>query len=191
LLAFDDKGVCTDIQLNDPENYVRYHLVSLVEKLSLLSLGKPLNTLILGCTHYPFMKATIHQVLNELYDFQQNGEYRYRKVLAKDVALIDPSSETAKEAYLAMRKLSLENQSGKKESNRFFITVPNTRLPEIQLQKDGWFTYGYKYGRTFGQDKKYVNYVNFDHQNISNATYARIKLALPHSFAEIAKVLPH
>ena len=34
LCEFDDKGKCLDIQLNDPENYVRYHLVSLFEKIS-------------------------------------------------------------------------------------------------------------------------------------------------------------
>ena len=33
LCEFDDKGTCTDVQINEPANYVRYHLVSLLEKM--------------------------------------------------------------------------------------------------------------------------------------------------------------
>jgi len=187
LCEFDDKGTCLDVQLNDPENYVRYHLVSLLEKSRSEKISKPMNTLILGCTHYPFMRAIIHNVLDELYNYKKDGIFRYREVLAKEVALIDPSFETAKEAYLTMRQLQLDNQSEVKKSNQFFITIPNTRLPEIKLQEDGWFTYGYKYGRTTGEVKKYINYVNFDQHNISEATYSRIKLALPNAYQEIKK----
>lgn len=32
LCEYDDKGSCLDLQLNDPANYVRYHLVTLLEK---------------------------------------------------------------------------------------------------------------------------------------------------------------
>lgn len=185
LCEFDDKGNCLDVQLNDPENYVRYHLVSLLEKSRSDKTSKPMNTLILGCTHYPFMRAIIHNVLDELYNYKKDGKYRYREVLAKEVALIDPSFETAKEAYLTMRKLKLENQFEAKKSNQFFITVPNTSLPDIKLQEDGWFTYDYKYGRTAGEQKSYINYVYFDQNNISEETYFRIKLALPNAYREI------
>lgn len=184
LCEFDDKGNCLDIQLNDPENYVRYHLVSLLEKMKQEKYAMPLNTLILGCTHYPFMRDTIRHVLNELYDLKFNGQYLYRSVLAPTVELIDPSVETAKEAYIEMRKLNLLNTAEKRKNN-FFITVPNNKLSETKLQDDGWFTYEYKYGRTEGQQKKYVNFVPFDQKNISTATYDRIKAALPHVYQQI------
>lgn len=184
LCEFDDKGNCLDIQLNDPENYVRYHLVSLLEKMKKAHYTTPLNTLILGCTHYPFMRDTIHHVLNELYNLKSNGQYLYRTVLAADVALIDPAVETAKETYRAMRKLKLINTEVKRK-NIFFITVPNRDLKEITLQADGWFTYAYKYGRTEGQQKKYVNFVPFDQKNISPSTYDRIKAALPNVYQQI------
>ena len=184
LCEFDDKGNCLDIQLNDPENYVRYHLVSLMEGMLAKGITKPMNTLILGCTHYPFMRDTIRNVLDELYALKVNGQYRYRAVLAPHVELIDPAVETAKEAYVEMRKRSLSqpNQPGK---SLFFITVPNTTLAEVQLQSDGWFTYDYKYGRQAGERKNYVQYVPFDDKNIAASTYDRLKSALPHVFEKI------
>ncbi len=186
LCEYDDKGSCLDMQLNDPTNYVRYHLVSLLEKMLQQENKVPMNTLILGCTHYPYMKDTIARVLNELYNFKSNNTYKYRACLAAHVELIDPAVETAKEAFVALRKQELNNQVAKQQ-NRFFITIPNTELTEVQLQPDGWFTYGYKYGRVAGAQKNYVQYVPFDHKNISDASYDRFKQVLPHAYAEIAK----
>jgi glutamate racemase len=188
LCEYDDKGSCLDLQLNDPANYVRYHLVTLLEKMLQQNMKTPMNTLILGCTHYPYMKDTIAKVLNELYDYKKDNQYRYRNCISKHVELIDPSVETAKEAYLAMRNLQLTNNAVV-QPNRFFITTPNKSLPEAQLQPDGWFTYGYKYGRVAGEKKDYVNFVPFDHKNISDASYERFKLVLPNSYAEISKTL--
>ncbi len=189
LCEYDDKGACQDIQLNDPENYVRYHLVSMLEKMRQNKMQLPMNTLILGCTHYPFMRPIIQQVLSELYDYQDEQGYRYRDYLAKEVALIDPSYETAKEAYLALREKQLQHNSTKQQQDLFFITIPNKELAEIELQEDGWFTYGYKYGRKAGENKQYVKYVPFDRVNISAATYQRIQQALPAVFKDISRIV--
>lgn len=188
LCEYDDKGSCLDLQLNDPANYVRYHLVSLLEKMVQQNVKTPMNTLILGCTHYPYMLDTIAKVLNELYDYKKDNQYRYRSFMTKHIELIDPSVETAKEAYLALREMQLGNTAGI-QPNRFFITTPNKALTEAQLQPDGWFTYAYKYGRAVGEKKDYVQYVPFDHKNISDASYERFKLVLPNSYKEIAKTL--
>ncbi|NDF98172.1 MAG: Asp/Glu/hydantoin racemase, partial [Chitinophagia bacterium] len=72
LCEYDDQGRCIEMQLNDPVNYVRYHLVSLLEKMRTQQYRQPLNTLILGCTHYPYMRDTIAAVLNELYNYQDS-----------------------------------------------------------------------------------------------------------------------
>lgn len=178
LCEYDDKGKCLDIQLNDPENYVRYHLVSLFERMRAQGITTPMNTLILGCTHYPFMRDTIRNVLKELYNLKFNGKYAYRSVLANHVELIDPAVETAKEAYIELRKAALPNTTSKQQ-NKFFITVPNKNLTEVKLQSDGWFTYEYKYGRNEGANKPFVLFTPFDDKNISEATYQRLKLALP------------
>lgn len=186
LCEYDDKGSCLDMQLNDPSNYVRYHLVSLLEKMVQKKVTKPLNTLILGCTHYPYLKDTIASVLNELYHYKKDNQYRYRNYLAEKVELIDPSVETAKEAYLALQKQALINNASTKD-NLFYITIPNTNTPNIALQPDGWFTYDYKYGRLAGANTDYVKYVPFDTKNISEASYSRFKMVLPKSYAQIVK----
>jgi hypothetical protein len=174
------------MQLNDPSNYVRYHLVSLLEKMIADKITKTMNTLILGCTHYPYLKDTIASVLNELYHYKNNNEYRYKKFLVEKVELIDPSIETAKEAYLALQKQMLTNGESVKQ-NQFYITIPNNNTPKNALQPDGWFTYDYKYGRVAGANTTYVNYVPFDTKNISEASYSRFKMVLPKSYAEIVK----
>lgn len=185
LCEFDGSGNCLDMQLNDPANYVRYHLVTLCEKMLQQHYTEPMNTLILGCTHYPYLKDTIAGVLNELYNFQSAGTFRYRAVLAEHVELIDPALETAKQAYVTMRNDDLAEQKRSKNENMFFISVPNASLPEAQLQTDGWFTYAYKYGRTEGANKEYVKYVPFDTKNISAATYTRFKMVLPDVYKKL------
>lgn len=189
LCEYDDKGACQDIQLNDPENYVRYHLVSMLEKMRQNKTQLPMTTLILGCTHYPFMRPIIQQVLSELYDYADETGFRYRNYLAKDVALIDPSYETAKEAYSVLRNMNLQDNTTERKGVWFFITIPNKDLSEIELQEDGWFTYQYKYGRQAGENKQYVKYVPFDRSNISAATYQRIEQALPAVFKAISKMV--
>ncbi|ULQ57243.1 aspartate/glutamate racemase family protein [Flavihumibacter rivuli] len=189
LCEFDNTGKCLDIQLNDPANYVRYHLVSLMEKMRKDDIRQPLNTLILGCTHYPYMKDTISNVLKELYNFQAGNQYPYRKYLADHVELIDPGVETAKEAYIAMRKQKLEVGGKPVSSNEFFISVPNTGLKEVELQPDGWFTYAYKYGRNAGEGKEYVRYVRFDKVNIAEETYQRFRQTLPDVYKRIQSTL--
>ena len=190
LCEFDSTGRCLDMQLNDPSNYVRYHLVSLLEKMKREDYKLPLNTLILGCTHYPYLKDTIHAVLKELYNYKLANQFMYRKYLAEEVELIDPGVETAKEAYVALRKQQLNLHKPNPIKNEFFISVPNTSLKEVELQSDGWFTYAYKYGRTEKANKEFIKYVPFDTRNIVPATYERFKLVLPDVYIRLQQVIP-
>ena len=166
-------------------------MVSLLEKMKSERYQIPLNTLILGCTHYPYLRDTIASVLRELYQVKEKGQYRYRTVLASHVELIDPAVETAKEAYQKLRALqpsSVADLPGRNPiADNFFIAVPNTELKEIEQQADGWFTYQYKYGRKAGENKEYVRFVPFDQVNISRATYQRFSLALPLTYERIQK----
>jgi glutamate racemase len=178
---------CLEMQINDPENYVRYHLVTLLEKMRAENYTLPLNTLILGCTHYPYMKDTIAKVLKELYNFKNRNTYRYRHLMAAHIELIDPAIETAKEAYLALRENHLEATVASKGKPHFFICVPNTDLKEVKLESNGWFTYDYKYGRNAGENKQYIRVEPFSLKNISTATYQRFKAALPHVYPLLSK----
>ena len=179
LCEFDPAGNCLEMQLNDPANYVRYHLVTLLEKMKEEKYSVPLNTLLLACTHYPYLRDTISTVLQELYNVKAGNEYWYRDVLAAHVELIDPAVETAKEVYVELRKNNLQRSNHSVPDHSFFISVPNTSLKEIALQSDGWFTYEYKYGRVAGAEKKYVRFVPFDTQNVSAEIYNRFGSAIP------------
>jgi glutamate racemase len=188
LCEFDDRGRCLELQLNDPVNYVRYHLVSLLEKMRQQPYALPLNTLILGCTHYPYLRDTISAVLTELYHYRDKDGYRYQRVLAEHVALIDPAVETAKEAYLALRAQQLMVTEETRSSDAFYISIPNTTLKGVQLQQDGWFTNEYKYGRSAGTGEEFVKFVPFDSHNIAKATYERFQLLLPACYERIRRV---
>ena len=74
LCEYDDKGSCLDLQLNDPANYVRYHLVSLLEKMVQQNVKTPMNTLILGCTHYPLLINKIKKQLPSNIKLLSQGE---------------------------------------------------------------------------------------------------------------------
>ena len=174
-----EDGTCKEIQINAPANYVRYHLVHLLENMRKQQNIAPLNTLILGCTHYPYLKDTIQLVLSQLYDFKRQGKYIYRHLLASHVKLIDPGVETAKTAYVLLRKHKLAQTFTTKNRHQFFISIPHSQLPDSVLGADGWFTYAYKYGRKAGANQTYVHYVPFDKNNIVAATYARFQQALP------------
>ncbi len=190
LCEIDEKGGCLDLQLNDPSNYVRYHLVTLLEKMKAEHLSKPLNTLILGCTHYPYLKDTIQSVLHELYNYKVGENYIYRNVIASHVQLIDPAVETAKEAWHTLYSEKLLSPSKNNLGNLFFITVPNTQLPGVKLQPNGAFTYEYKYGRNAGDHKKYVQTELFSTKNISSDTYSRLKSVLPAVYSAILSATP-
>ena len=66
------------------------------------------DTLILGCTHYPILKKTI------------------RKAIGKNIKLIDSGEETAKEVKIFLEKNSLLNAQKKAGVHKFFVTdFPN------------------------------------------------------------------
>lgn len=67
-----------------------------------------IDTMILGCTHYPILKKTIS------------------KVIGKNVKLIDSGEETAKEVKIILTDKDLLNKQKKKGAHNFFVTdFPN------------------------------------------------------------------
>jgi glutamate racemase len=63
-----------------------------------------IDTLILGCTHYPILKNTI------------------QKVLGKKILLIDSGEETAKQAKIILTQKNLLNTQKKTGEHKFFVT---------------------------------------------------------------------
>jgi len=71
-----------------------------------------IDTLILGCTHYPLLKKAI------------------RKYLGKKVRLVDSAEETAKEVQATLKKLSLAKGAGR-ASHGFFVTDAPERFIKV------------------------------------------------------------
>lgn len=171
---------CTILQINDAENYVRFHVVSLMENIRKSKTTNRLKSIILGCTHYPYLTAEIKQVLAELYSYKdKNGNYLYRPYMTENITLIDPAVNTAKELYDHLNAAKLFNPEGDIENSEFYISVPNVSNSSAVLDKDGRFTYDYKYGRNVGEIQEYVKVVPFSRRNISADILSRFQMQLP------------
>lgn len=164
------------LQLNAPENYARYHLLSLVEKLRSNKNPKQLRYLVLGCTHYPYQIATINKMLRELRTYEKDGIYPYRDLIAEKVEIIDPALETACELYYTLLNDSLLTFNLAPSSARFYISIPykNPGHPE-RFDSLGRFTYEYKYGRQPGVFERDTDIVPFSADIIDQQTIERLR----------------
>ena len=165
ILYSGDRNNPTEIQLNSIENYIYFNVVSLLEQVKKSQTSKPLKTIILGCTHYPFYRNIFTQKLKELYNLKENGKYVYRNYMYKEITLIDPAQNTAKELY---KYLSENNLFGDETLNKseFYISVPNVLNKNVELDSLGDFTYEYKYKRDAGNIQEYVKRVPFSKSNL-------------------------
>lgn len=183
-----DTDDCNILQINDAENYVRYHLVSLMEKIRKAKVQQPLKSIILGCTHYPYLTKEIDLVLSELYNYRdKDGNYRYRPFMAEDIQLIDPAVNTALELFQHLKKEKLFNKKGDISNSEFYISVPNKDNPNIKLNEKGDFPYEYKYGRSEGKIQEYVKVVPFSRNSISGDILSRLEFQLPFTYNLIEK----
>jgi glutamate racemase len=81
-----------------------------------------IDTLILGCTHYPVLKKTI------------------QRVIGKNVSLVDSGEAAALEVHILLEEKALQNDSGNPPEYSFFVSdVPQKfkLLGEIFLGKKG------------------------------------------------------
>ena len=72
-----------------------------------------IDTLVLGCTHYPLLKPVI------------------ASVMGPGVALIDSAHETAQEVDRVLKKKGLPNESGRPDDVRFYVTDAPERFKAI------------------------------------------------------------
>jgi len=171
---------CSLLQINDPVNYLKYHLVSLMEQIRALPGSKPLKTIILACTHYPYLSAEIQEILTELREYQEEGRYRYRNLMAEKIELIDPAYNTADELYSYLYQSGSMNQEGDMRLNsEFYISMPNLTNPEVITDQEGRFTYEYKYGRNAGAQQEYVRVVPFADEYILKDVKNRLQMQIP------------
>jgi glutamate racemase len=174
---------CSILQINDAENYVRYHLVTLLEKIRQSMTNNKLKSIILGCTHYPYLTKEIDSVLKELYNYKnKEGQYLYRDFMVNDIKLIDPAVGTAKELYDYLEKEKLFNPEGHVRNSEFYISVPNKDNPNNVIDEQGRFPYDYKYGRNANEIQEYVKVVPFSRTNISTDILKRLEEKTPYTY---------
>lgn len=170
----------TSLQLNSVENYIAYHLVSLLEKVRATPQAKPLGIVILGCTHFPFYAQTIRSQLARLYNHRENDQHVYRPYLGAEVQLIDPAVYVGRELY---RRLASKGQLADSPVGgigaEFYITVPNRAHPGVQVGPGGWFTYDYKYGRSPGRNLSDVRAVPWDESYLDADVAKRLARQAP------------
>jgi glutamate racemase len=174
---------CSMLQINDAENYVRYHLVSLMEQIRISKTNNKLKSIILGCTHYPYLITEISAILKELYNYKGNdGAYVYRNFMVENIHLIDPAVDTAKELYEYLKLEKLFNSNGNIKNSEFYISVANKDNSNNVIDKEGRFPYAYKYGRNVNEIQEYVKVVPFSRKNISDAILMRFQEQIPYVY---------
>ncbi len=178
ILVSGDQEHPEQIQLNSVENYIRYHLVSLLEQIRQTPLAHPLKAIILGCTHYPFYSEQFQRILQELYHYQEAGRYVYRSIMKPEIILIDPAHYTAVELYQYLAMTNLFARADPDQSE-FYISRPNLLNADLELDGMGNFTYAYKYGRQAGNIQQYVKRVPFSRLSLSEDSRTRLAEKIP------------
>ena len=190
MLYEGDRKNPRNIQINAIENYIAYHVTSLMEQIRKVPEAPPLKAVILGCTHYPFFTEEFARQFKRLYDYREKEKYVYRRVMAKHLPLLDPSLNMAKELFVHLKESGLFNESDLNKSE-FYISVPNSDNPAVQVDSLGQFTYEYKYHRKAGFIQEYVKRVPFSRNNIPRKTVDRLKNKIPFTFELIRQFDRH
>ena len=181
LLFEGDTTNPVNIQINSVENYIAFHVVSLMEKIRKTEGALPLNSVVLACTHYPFFEDTFREEFNRLRNYRENGIYLYRDLIAEDLLIVNPAEVVASQLYdhLAANNLLNPGNDRRGSRNEFYVSVPNLRNSNVRLRKDGSFTYEYKYGRTAGDLQEYVRMVPFSRTSIPADILNRLSGQIP------------
>ena len=149
-----DHKVAESIRLNSVTNYVRYDVATLA--LNHKSSGKTtaIDTVVLGCTHFPLVKQEILDAFAQVRAYEHNGDRPFESLIAESITVVDPAEMTAKELFREMARRKLFRQPAKDASaanDLFFVSVANTKCPEAKTKADGTLDYDYKYGRQPGR----------------------------------------
>lgn len=179
MLFTGEKDHPENIQINSIENYISYHLVSLLEQLKKEKNVPPLKVIILGCTHYPFYLSFFKEKLQQLYNYREDDQYVYRDLMVQNPELVDPAQYTAEELYRYLAEKKIIRSGTHMSESAFFISVPNMKNPAVLVDSSGNFTYQYKYGRKPGSGQQYVRRVPFSDKTVPPEVMARLNGTIP------------
>ncbi len=140
------------VQLNSVENYVRYHLVSMVERHRRSGSRVPISSIILADCGYDRLRGVMDRIMVELYNYRRGGIYLYRSSISPDFRFIDPAECAVSEAYRILREDGNLALRGTKSTLSPFITMPSSSVPADSLDSSGFFRETFLFGRVSGTE---------------------------------------
>ena len=154
-----DSSSPKSLRLNSVENYIRYDVTTLVRTHQKSGQTTPIDTVVLGCTHFPLVRQEILDSFARLRAYEKDGERPFANLIAEKIAVVDPAELTAKELFreLARRKMfrkafeDLDSQKSAVARDQFYISIANPRSAGVVLSDDGSLDRDYKYGRSPGR----------------------------------------
>lgn len=107
----------------------------------------PIDTLMLGCTHYPLVADEIAAAFAYWRDHEADGRRPYAALVAKELKQVNPAAWTAEALWRSLQGAQLRSVQTSSTGDQFYFSVPNPRWPGVALAADGSLSYAYKYGR--------------------------------------------
>jgi glutamate racemase len=108
----------------------------------------PMDTLMLGCTHYPLVADEIAAAF--AYWREQSdadGRKPYARLVAPQLKQVNPAAWTAEALWRSLQGAKMMAVTKPLAGDLFYISVPNPAWSGVGLAADGSLTYEYKYGR--------------------------------------------
>lgn len=189
LVKRDSEGEIEELQLNSTGNYARFHMVTLLDKHRKANPGVKLKSVILGCTHYPYLLDTLKKVVEELRSYTEDGKAIFAELIDSSLEFVDPAYNTAKECYRVLKEDEILSQSTDATTLQAYISIPHPSLDPSLLEGSSNLSFNFKYGRECGDETPSVVVVPFSRENINRENLNRIKERLPLSYTLIEKSL--
>ncbi len=114
--------------------------------------GKAIDTIVLGCTHYPLVEHDFLAVLKQWRNFTApDGSKPYADLVSEKIHVVDPAKWTAQDLWRSLTQADLWRATPAVGGDQFYISVANPHWPGVQLDADGGLNRAYKYGRELGE----------------------------------------
>lgn len=180
------------IQLNSVGNYIRYHIVSMVERHRRSGSKIPLSSVILTDYRYSEYKELMNSVIEELYNYKRDGMYLYRSSISESFRFIDPVEYAAMECYMKLRKNDNLAYRSVDSDLRAFISVPAPGLPGTAYSTDSErvdFNDIFRTHRMPNTENITSKAVPFAQRYVDDTTMSFIEFSLPHTYKKLRNTL--
>jgi glutamate racemase len=143
---------------------IREDVTTLVERYRQSGKREPIEMVVLGCTHFPFVQDEILSAFQQLRQFEseESGDRPYETLIAEQLQIVNPAELTAKELFrqLALQRIRNTDDHSTNRHDWFFLSVPSPSLSASAVTPSSELSTEYKYGRTPGnldlEDTRFV-----------------------------------